>query len=68
VYPGVGAHATCSGLSKELGWFDDAPLPGVEADMLDPKLMALLAIGTLLVVSGIFDIGWRGPGGRDESL
>jgi hypothetical protein len=36
--------------------------------MFDPKVVMLLAVGTLLLVSGIFDLGWRRRGGRDESL
>jgi len=27
--------------------------------MMEPRLVMLLAVGTLLLMSGIFDIGWR---------
>jgi hypothetical protein len=36
--------------------------------MLAPKLVLLFAVGTLLIVSGLFDLGWRRRRGRDESL
>jgi hypothetical protein len=37
-------------------------------NMMDPKLVMLLAVGTLLLVSGIFDAGRRRRGGTDEGL
>jgi len=34
--------------------------------MFDPKLVMMLAVGTLLLVSGILDLGRRGRGGDDS--
>jgi hypothetical protein len=34
--------------------------------MLDPKLLMMLAVGTLLLVSGIFDASRRRSEGSDE--
>lgn len=36
--------------------------------MLDPKLLLMLAVGTLLLVNGIFDISRRRRSGTDEVL
>jgi len=36
--------------------------------MLDPRLLLMLAVGTLLLVNGIFDIGRRRRSGTDEVL
>jgi hypothetical protein len=35
--------------------------------MLDPKLVMMLAVGTLLLVSGMFDISRRRRDGSDET-
>jgi hypothetical protein len=36
--------------------------------MLEPRLLMLLAVGTLLLVNGIFDIRRRHRVGEDEGL
>lgn len=36
--------------------------------MLGPKYVLILAVGALLVVSGIFHLGRRRRGGRDGAL
>jgi hypothetical protein len=36
--------------------------------MLEPRLLMMLAVGTLLLVNGIFDIRRRAHTGKDEGL
>jgi hypothetical protein len=36
--------------------------------MLEPRLLMMLAVGTLLMVNGIFDIRWRRQVAADEGL
>jgi len=43
-------------------------LPAREVFMLEPRLLMLLAVGTLLLVNGIFDIRRRHHAGEDEGL
>ncbi len=50
----------------------DPPTPQpptrLEADVIDPEFVTLLAIGAFLVVGGLFDIGWRRRTGVEQDL
>jgi hypothetical protein len=58
-YPAAGAHATCIGPSV---------VTTREVIMMEPRLLMLLAVGTLLLMNGILDMTRRRGGRPDEGL